>query len=273
MLFLSTLTLMLQVPALRAQSLPSPVFHYDFDTRTGTTSGSAAWTTNTPSGGGSALDLSSGQAGYLDASSSASEINGLSKLTITLWVNLQASPLENDRLFSSLASSVGLDFRICNPVSGTLSASNFGLTLQVNGASNASIQMGNNHSVNANNQWVFLAVTYDGTSVRFFAGGSEQNASVSPLGNGTVPLSGGVVGSSTKLYIGATPATTADRTPPALIDDVRVYDSVLNFNLGEIEQVRLLNLSQIPESSTVALSCGIITLAIAAFLCRRHRRG
>jgi hypothetical protein len=253
-----------------AQSLPSPVVSFNFDSQTDTTSGAAAWSANTPSGTGSSLDLSTGAAGY--ASGSAAEVNGLSSFTISAWINLQADPAANDRIASSLASSLGLDFRISNPSSGTLSASNFGLTLQVNGASNSSSLMGSNRSVNASNQWVFVVATYDSVaqSARFFDGGSSTNAFASALGAGTVPINGGVVGTSSQLQIGATPATSADRTPSTLIDDVRIFNGALT--LSEIELVRLDGISPIPEPAHIASLMAILAL-VTGLTVRRRKSG
>ena len=248
--------------------LPAPVVNLTFDNRSETVSGATAWTSNTPSGAGSALSLSTGAAGF--ASTSATPIGGLSAFTVTMWVNLQALPTANDRLLSSLVSNNGIDLRIAAPQQGTLSASDFSLTLQVNGTSASSTSLVNVRDFNAGNQWAFVAVTYSGTQVRFFDGGTSTSATaLAPTG--AVPLTAGSIGSTTTLQIGATPATAADRTPPGWFDEVRIYDSVLT--LSQIEQVRLDNVTAIPEPGAAAIAMGIPALfASAALRRRKHSR-
>jgi hypothetical protein len=255
-----------------AQSLPAPVASFDFDSQTDTTSGTAAFSSNTPSGTGSSLNLSTGAAGYADESASVGSINGLGAFTVSLWINLQASPSANDRLLSSLSSSLGIDLRISTNKSATISASSFSLTLQVNGASASSTAYTTNYrDVSANNQWVFIAATYDGTNARFFDGGATTGATSSALGQGIIPLTGGtagIVGTSSSFYIGATPATVNDRTPPALIDSVNIYSSVLSDT--QIEQVRLNGISAIPEPANIASL--MAALALMAGLAVRRRK-
>ena len=269
LLALTALSFSLSGHSLVAQSLPTPVVNFTFDSQTDTTSGTTAWSSNTPSGTGSSLNLSTGAAGYASSTAAATAVNGLSSFTISAWINLQADPAANDRFVSSLSSNLGLDFRVSNPASGTLSASNFSLTLQVNGASNSSAQMGSNRSVNASNQWVFIVATYDSTAqtARFFDGGSSVGATASALGAGTVPINGGVVGTSSQLQVGATPATTADRTPSAFIDDVRIFNSVLT--LSQIEQVRLDGISAVPEPANIASLMATLALIIGVAVRRR----
>jgi len=244
--------------------LPTPVVNLTFDGRNETVSGVTAWTSSTPSGAGSALNLSTGAAGF--ASTSATPVVGLSAFTVTMWVDLQAAPAANDRLISSLVSNSGIDLRVAAPSQGTFSASNFSLTLQVNSLIASSTVLVNVRNVNAGGQWAFVAVTYSGSQVKFYDGSTSVSvAALAP--SGAVPLSAGSVGSTSMLQIGATPATSADRTPPGWFDEVRIYDSVLS--LAQLEQVRIDNVTAVPEPSSAAIVVGLPALCAGLFLRRK----
>lgn len=215
---------------------------------------------NSPSGTGSVFSTGDGNNNYLTTATAATpdgaigdiaKLDGLSSFTLTLWVNLQTVAL-NDRFMSDGGAPVtptinGFDFYMGAPTSG-ISASNFQLTLSVNGTSiNSSVNTG------AANQWVFFAVTYDGTltasNVSFYRGTPSSNAA--QLGT-TVSLNKGTVGDNTVPFqVAGTSQSASDRTATGFFDDVRVYSGVAD--AAFIEAVRLEN---IPEPSTLLALLG-----------------
>jgi hypothetical protein len=192
----------------------------------------AARTTSTPWGVGYALDLSRGNNDWVSAGNPA-KLNGITNFTITTWLNLRADAAANDRLIDKVSTSGGFGWRIIASTAGSISASSFSLALQI--TLNSEVDLGAN--LGADHQWVFLAVTYDGTSasgnVKFYR--DDTNNGVGLLG--TASRSGGAVPDTTsELRIGSTPASPSDRTPPAWFDDVRVFSTVLS--QADLEVVR-----------------------------------
>ena len=252
--------------------------HYTFDnaadrladTGTGTPApltaiGSNSFVTNTPSGSGAAYSNGAGSNAYLttgtsgnpDTGTDPATTDGLTPFTVTLWVNLQAAPAVNDRLISDwnpVDLNQGFDLRINSD-----SASNFQLGAVVNN----NTQFSSANILTANNGWAFIAFTYDGTQATnnalLYTG--TASASTSTLGNALSINAGAMVNNSNDLQIGGTAASGSDRSPSALFDDVRMYDSVLT--LEELELVRLAN---VPEPGVVMLSL----LGVLGFFVRRR---
>lgn len=227
---------------------------------------------NSPNGTGSVFSTGDGNNNYLTTATTAlpdgaigdiAKLDGLSSFTLALWVNLQSVSL-NDRFMSDGGAPVtptinGFDFYMGAPGSG-ISASNFQLTLSVNGTSvNSSVGTG------ALNQWVFFAVTYDGTlatnNVTFYRGTPSSTAT--QLGT-TATLAKGAVGDNTLPFqVAGTAQTTNDRTPTGFFDDIRVYSGAAD--AAFVESIRLAN---IPEPSTLlALLSGTAFLGLV----RRRR--
>lgn len=234
----------------------------------GTLTGTATWSSNTPSGTGSGVSLTSDgtDANAITTGSVANtKIDKLTQFTLTLWVNLQAAPAVADRFVSilELNTAKGFDLEIQAPSSGTLSAGNFRPTLLVDGFGGVTASA----NTGADNQWLFLAVTYDGSltsgNVKFYTG--NQAAVVAQLG-ATQTLNSGQVDSSTGLFqVGNTSASSSDRTASSLFDDVRIYGSVLTSS--DLESIRM---ESVPEPSVLSLT--LVAMIGGACLRRRLRR-
>jgi hypothetical protein len=233
---------------------PTPVLHYSFDDGPGTVNaadtgvapaangifnGSATRTVVTPTGSGYALDLStSGGSDYVYNHDNPAKLNGMSNITMTCWVNLQANQNTSDRLISKFSTTAGFDFRFNN---ATANSAQLIFELNTNSGSSASASA----NINALNQWVFVAVTYNGSGtsssqVNFYSG--LTNVSVSQLGTAqtiTVARGPGIVDTTNDFRVGSTAASTSDRTPPAWFDDVQVFNTVLS--QSDLEAVRLEN--------------------------------
>jgi hypothetical protein len=252
------------------------VLQYTFDDYTNTTfafdssanptngffAGTATRTSygQTPTGTGFALDLAGSNSGVNNwlTVSNAAKLNNLTNFTLCAWVNLPGTnqPAANDRIFGKEATGSGLGLQfVPNTGNVTLSNSSFRVALNVNGTSSGIYDAAN---LNASNQWLFVAVTYNGTipnglavsnAVQFYSG--SVNAAVAPMGvsGGAALTTGYVTNNSNQLRIGGTQASGSDRTPPALVDDVRIYNTVLTSS--DLEAIRQSN---IPASVIVSVS-------------------
>lgn len=272
-----------------AASAQTLLVRYDFDEGTGTTAadsgtgvasngtfgGNATWSSNTPDGSGSSLSLAKNATDANHVTASSAEVNSLSSFTITLWINAQGTITAGDRLVSTLSSGTfkgfDLNLQALTSTATDISASGFRLGLLVDGTSGGSALFSSaGTSINANNQWVFVAVSYDGTktsdNVTFYTG--AVSSAVGQLGIvGTLNM-GAVDGTTGSLQIGNTSATTGDRTPSSLFDDVRIYSGVATSSF--LNDVRLQNLSNIPEPSTWGALAGALSASLAITARRRR---
>ena len=248
--------LALSMPAANAGLL----LHYTFDEPTGpvldqvsppangTLMGTAARAASFLPTSGSALDVSTatGAGNYVSCgnpaklNSSASLSNAL---TITCWVNLAGAPGSADRLVDKCSSSAGFDFFLSASTTPTVQLGLFINSTTANVGKSSAI-------TNLNQQWAFCAVTYDGTvasaNARFYLGAT--NVTVAQLGAAVTVAQGRIKDATNELRIAATAATSQDRTPPALIDCVRIYDAVLT--AAELETIRLAD-GGVPDPSTI----------------------
>ena len=186
---------------------------------------------------GRALDFTSSLAGNTGANCLASTANNstinfgtISSFTVTMWVKPTGN-MNFARLFclgangtsdNGAANTLGFQGNggtSANSVQATVNAAN----TTVSGLSNI-----------VNNQWNFLAYTYDGTTIRVYSA-NETNPVVS---GGSVANGGGNVniGSSFSLWIGNR-LSNRQRGFPAYFDDVRFYTGAAD--AGFLESVRL----------------------------------
>ncbi|HSH94007.1 MAG TPA: LamG-like jellyroll fold domain-containing protein, partial [Roseimicrobium sp.] len=217
-------------------------------TRTGATSPGAL------SLGALNVDFADAAPGHYVSGGDAAKLDSLSVMTITGWLNLRSAPVTNYRIVSKLfpeggTNFTGWDFRFNNG-SGQLAlskANNAGL-VAANSGQNLSIAQG----------WQFIAVTYDGAQAKFYNG--SETAAVAQLGTAITVTLPTPADSTADFRIGGTAGATADRTPRAWFDDIRIYDTVLDSSgLAELEAIRQAN---IPEPACVALisTCGLLGL-------------
>ena len=194
----------------------------------------------TPSGTGYALDLTGNGAVNnwvgVTAANGGSKLDIMDKFTLTVWVNMRSAPANTDRLLGRLSTTPfpGFDFLVGTPNSGTLGAGNFKLAMTVD----ASSAVASTADTGADATWRFVAVTYDGTltaqNVLFYTGGT--NLAITQLGIPITKNAGSVNTTTAEFRVGSTVASASDRTPPAYLDCVRVYNTVLT--AAELEAVR-----------------------------------
>jgi hypothetical protein len=218
----------------------------------GSVVGAGNFVTNTPSGIGSAYNTNSNGDSFISTTDPA-KLDSLTSFTITLWVNLQATPDANDRLVSKLNATLtdGFDLRF-NNTSGQL----IFVVDNLSATSSQTLPV-------TTNVWQFVAVTYNGSlasaNTNFYKG--TLAAAVSTLGSTASINSGPSNDSAVDFEVGGTPASAAGRSPNAFFDDVRVYDQVLTPT--ELEAIRQSN---IPEPTTALLA------AFGLLLGARRRR-
>ncbi|MDF3055932.1 MAG: anchor protein [Rariglobus sp.] len=196
-----------------------------------------------------AFSTGDGTNDYFSAPTGGNAAFGVSAITIALWVNVD-SMAASDRLVSNLAGSTGFDFYLQSPGAGA-----YNLAFGFNSSSGA-VQSSSTKYVT--DQWLFLAVTYDSatSTVSFYSGNLASGVGL----NSTATKSGSIAASSGALEIGGTPATTSDRSPVALFNDVRIYSGALS--LSELEAIRTA--AVIPEPSHYATIFGLLSLGALA---------
>ncbi|MET0263459.1 MAG: LamG-like jellyroll fold domain-containing protein [Rariglobus sp.] len=231
---------------------------------TGTTSGAASFT-NSGAGVGvfdRALRVGPGASDHFVAPTANNAAYALGAITIALWVNVDTAAANNDRLVSTLTGSNGFDFYMGSYTAGggAGGADAFTLAFVVNGTSGG---VSSTSVTYVSDKWLFLAVTYNGSSALFYSGDLTTSATLKSTSAYAV---GSIVASSADLEIGGTPATVNDRTPTALFNDVRIYNGALT--VSQLEAVRL---SAIPEPSHAALCTGVFVLVTGSFVSRRWR--
>lgn len=182
--------------------------------------GSARRITTTPSGSGAALDLTAGGVGYVTPGVPGShQVDGLPAFAICLWLALRQDPSTFDR-FVGMGSAFDwyiLRGSTASDVSTFLRAGSTTRTLP---------------SFDARD-WQFFAFVGDGNAVTVYRGDVTNDVTVLGELTNAGPLP---EAPDDELRLGATTLTTADRTPPAHLDDFRVYDLALP--VGEINRIR-----------------------------------
>lgn len=203
--------------------------------------GGALRTSDTPGGASKgALDTSAANT-YVDGGDAA-KLDGLGALTLTAWVKLVGNPVNGNRVMAKQVGTGNFDgfsFAFNNPTSGTIAANNVRLNLALGGVNGFGFNV-SGEDFSADNEWTFVAATYDGIgNVLFYTG--KENASVTQLGvtqTTGVATPGQLVAHDLPFRVAASSSGTS--SAPVLIDDVRVYSGVLS--QSALDLVRLENL-------------------------------
>jgi len=115
--------------------------------------------------------------------------------------------------------------------------------------------------LDADNKWIFVAATYDGTmstdNLKFYWG--DPTSAVAQLGTNLSSTSGPLTALTEEFRAGAQSEGTT--SPPAWYDDIRVYNEVLS--LGQLDSVRIAN---VPEPGAMTL----VIAGVALWLARRR---
>ena len=211
----------------------------------------ATRTGNTPGGASlGALDLTAPGVDYVATVGDADKLDVIQTMTVTLWFNYrgQASDgdilLANESIVGDQNSPRGWDLSITD--NNSFNVRNSALLLQFTtrqynaggGSAGSGKVSGFSGEYDADQKWLFVAVTFDGTNsnaTNFYVG--NESASVTQVGiTSFLPnsigqnLGGFTIGDNTiSPFIG--------EAANVWIDDVRIYDEVLSS--GALESVRL----------------------------------
>lgn len=113
----------------------------------------------------------------------ADKLDGLGAMTLAGWVNLQANPAHGNRIMSKqvlTGNFDGFSFAFNQIDSNTPpTADNFKLNLALGGDGGFGFYTSNSN-FSADDEWLFVAVTYDGTDeVTFYSGGEATTTTAS----------------------------------------------------------------------------------------------
>jgi hypothetical protein len=258
----SLFTFAFVVLSLASPAVAQPVLRYTFDEASGsaldsgqapltdaTLEGGAIRSSDTPSGSGSSLDLRTETPYAHLLGPNAADLNGLSAITVTTWLNVETYTSGNHRLLSQQAAGAfgGFSFNM-NAVTndGLVGPDNFRIGMFVgNNVSSGPADFGSAFSdvdVDAANKWVMLAVTYDSaiadSNTKFYIGG--VSTPMAQLGTDKTMPQVTIDAGAARLGVGFTDAAAAANTSVlGRQDDVRAYSTALD--LAALEAVRLEN--------------------------------
>ena len=206
---------------------------------------------------------SQGGSGPLAFTTANSAINFgiISNFTVTLWLN-PATTLDlastwpryfilgtNGITDYGVSNSLGLvnDANICQPAGTTA------LNAYINTYNVSQTAWGGFNT--PTNQWSFLAVTYDGSSLKFYGGSAAAAATLqSAAGFQAGPVN---LGNSFNLFLGN--RNGRDRSLSGLLDDVRFYTTAEDGNF--VDSVRQAALFLVAPTNLAATGCNQAALS------------
>lgn len=197
-------------------------------------------------------------------------VDGLKSFTLQGWFKSSVAINGVARLFDKNSGSGNAGFQLRS----TATAGQ--LLLQVNSASVTS-----SAAYGATNEWVFFAVTFDGTSttdnVKFYVGSQASEVSLVTTASIGATMANPnaatlVVGNSSWLLPSGPQVN--NRPFDGVMDNFRIYGALSGaggmLSLSELEGIRLNDVTPIPEPSSAIALAGLAGLSLA--VCSRRRR-
>ena len=241
-----------------------PIVHYAFDGGDAIDTGSgepangdlqatADFTDNTPGGlAGMSLDLSAEGLDSWVNGGDAAKVDTLEQFTMTTWINLQGLNADhggsgNVRLLAKQSDGAfdGFSWNLNPPNFDDRTPGNFKMGMFIGGEDGFGFGQ-STEDVGADDQWTFVAVSYDGTNdednMYFYVG--DESSDVTQLGAPLSVFAGGVKSTAGRatLNIGYTDGAPGnDFSINGYQDDVRIYDQILSEE--QLDAVRLENLT------------------------------
>jgi hypothetical protein len=202
-----------------------------------------------------ALDLSAPGLDSWVNGGDVAKVDTLTQFTMSTWILLKGLNADqggsgNVRLLAKQAGGAfdGFSWNLNAPNEGTRGPDNFRMGMFIGGETGFSFAF--SEDLGADDQWTFVAATYDGTTdldnLIFYIG--DETTSVDFLGDPLSLFSGPINSTAgiANVNVGMTEAAPGiDFSINGYQDDVRIYDRVLS--LEEIEQVRLANLTSLVQ--------------------------
>lgn len=193
-----------------------------------------------------------------DLNGEVDKLDGLVGFTLTAWINVQEIPAGNRRLLAKQNGAPlyeGFTWNIADSVTspGARTAADFGMRMFIGGDVGFAFDS-SAVTIDADNKWVFVAVTYDGPlgadNVKYYVGDTSNPAT----NQATTSINAGTTLASTAAFgIGFTDAApTANTAFPGLVDDARVYSGVLTE--AQLDAVRLENLPGVTPPTAVTIT-------------------
>lgn len=189
-------------------------------------------------------------------------VDGLASFTLQGWFNTNIVPTDNMEFFKNVSSSAGFMLKAVNDGA---------LRLYVNGDGGGSAIVSQNKDWAITGEWVFFAVTYDGTSTTdnasFYMGGINESVALSS----TQTLDQGpALDESNRLVI-----SRRNRPYQGLLDNMRVYGSTGDasgvLSMSDLETVRLTDVTGVPEPSTFAILAACFSMGFVFWQRKRSR--
>ncbi|MDF3057268.1 MAG: anchor protein [Rariglobus sp.] len=212
---------------------------------------------------------------YASSTTAGNVFNSASSFTIAGWYNAASAPAGGARLLQS--SNLILFFNAGTVVLQTSATNTVTSVGTVLGSTATKVSSSGDTITTPAGQWVFLAVTFDGTGTNktatFYQGSTSASASLSSQ-SVVYTTTNAALGNNATLSLGGN-ATSGSNVRPfdGLFDDIRVYASTVDGSgaLGS-SAINDIRLGAIPEPASYASIAGALLGFLALANRRSHRK-
>jgi hypothetical protein len=204
-----------------------------------------------------------GTGGYVVQQSNNNFMQGLTSFTVSGWFKTETATMAGNARLIDSKSAGGIWLRTGDGASaGTL-------LLGVNGGEVSAGATSWNQAAT----WTFFAVTFSGASntnnVKFYVGNTNIASSVTAAATVSLTNSGSVAATSNPFRLG-NGAAQNDRPFDGYMDNIRIHSGILSD--VQINDLRVGDLSTIPEPAHIAMLSGLVGLAACAVRRARNKK-